>query len=250
MSEPGPCCLTGFTWNGTPTGHVGKLAHNDAYIAGDNPDVAVLLIHDLLGWTFPNLRLLADHFAAEIGATVYMPDFFGGEVVAFEPVLAERFHEIDLKGFMERHGREVRTPELVECARTLKRQYNKVGAVGYCYGGWATFMLAAQRPRVIDAGVVGHPSLLTRGDVDKAAEADVPIMVMAPEVDNAFPREFKEYTFGKMAFGKGPFEYRHFPGVVHACFTRGDEEREGERDALVRGKGAAVGWFREWLKDS
>ena len=250
MSQPQSCCLSGFKWNGTPTGTVGKLATNDAYIAGDNSDAAVLLIHDLVGWTFPNLRLLADHYATETGVTVFMPDFFGGEVIAFEPVLAERFHEIDLKGFLGRHGREQREGEIIECARALKEKYKKVGAIGYCYGGWATFMLAAQNPRVIDAGVVGHPSLLTKEDVDKAAEGGVPMQILAPEIDLAFDKEMKTYTFGKLVKGKGVFEYRHFPGVVHGCFTRGDENREGEREALVRGKGAAVGWFREWLKDT
>jgi dienelactone hydrolase len=36
--------------------------------------VAIIVIHDLYGWTFPNIRLLADHYAAEVGATVYVPD--------------------------------------------------------------------------------------------------------------------------------------------------------------------------------
>lgn len=51
-----------------------KLANNDAYVTGTNKDVAVLLIHDVYGWTFGNIRLLADHFAKEVGATVYVPD--------------------------------------------------------------------------------------------------------------------------------------------------------------------------------
>jgi hypothetical protein len=29
--------------------------------------------------------------------------------------------------------------------------------------------------------------------------------------------------------------------------VRGDPEREGERDAMERGLGAAVGWLGEWL---
>lgn len=68
------CCLTGFQWGGTPTGTESKLANNLTYVTGSNSDVAVLLVHDLFGWKFPNLRLLADHYAKEIGATVYLPD--------------------------------------------------------------------------------------------------------------------------------------------------------------------------------
>lgn len=44
-----------------------------------------------------------------------------------------------------------------------------------------------------------------------------------------------------------PVEWVHFPGVAHACLTKGDERVKGEREAMVRGKDAAVGWFRQWL---
>lgn len=73
------CCLTGFQWSGTPTGRVGKLASNQTYIAGTSKHAAILLVHDAFGWAFPNVRLLADHLAREADATVYVPDFFGGE---------------------------------------------------------------------------------------------------------------------------------------------------------------------------
>ena len=68
------CCVTGFKWDGTPSGKEGMLGENKSYITGSNKDAAVLLIHDLFGWTFPNLRLLADHYAEEADATVYVPD--------------------------------------------------------------------------------------------------------------------------------------------------------------------------------
>lgn len=68
------CCLTGFQWDGTPVGKDGKLANNDTYVTGTNKDVAILIIHDVFGWTFKNTRLVADHFAKEVDATVYLPD--------------------------------------------------------------------------------------------------------------------------------------------------------------------------------
>ena len=70
------CCSKGFQWEGTPTGREIPFptTSNQTYVTGDNDKAAVLLTHDLFGWKFINLRLLADHFAREIGATVYMPD--------------------------------------------------------------------------------------------------------------------------------------------------------------------------------
>lgn len=74
MAEIAECCRKGFEWSGIPTGREGTLAQNQAYITGTNKNAAVMVIHDIYGWTFPNIRLLADHFAEECNATVYVPD--------------------------------------------------------------------------------------------------------------------------------------------------------------------------------
>lgn len=72
MSE---CCLRGFQWEDQPCGKDGKLGGLDCYVTGtEDSQVAILVLHDLYGWTFPNTRLLADHYAKEIGAKVYVPD--------------------------------------------------------------------------------------------------------------------------------------------------------------------------------
>ena len=68
------CCLRGFQWNAKPKGRETTLAGLDCYMTGSSPEVAILLLHDLYGWTFTNTRLLADHYAEEVGATVYIPD--------------------------------------------------------------------------------------------------------------------------------------------------------------------------------
>ncbi|KAE8365930.1 Alpha/Beta hydrolase protein [Aspergillus caelatus] len=246
------CCIQGFSWQGTPTGRTGQLSNNDVYITGDNADVAILFIADLFGWTFPNVRLLADHYAREVGATVFVPDFFGGEVLDFDLVAAEKFDQIDLPGFIGRNGREQREPEIFDCARALKQDlgYKKVGAVGYCYGGWASFRLGAKEHAsapLVDCIAVGHPSLLTKKDIDEVA---VPVQMLAPEIDQAYPVELKLHTFETLQRLGVPFDYQHFPGVVHACFIRGDENKPGERAAMERGKNAVVGWFRQLLKDA
>lgn len=245
------CCLKGFEWEGTPTGTDGKLGANDAYIAGTNPDAAVLLVHDLYGWRFPNVRLLADHWARELGVTVYVPDFFGGGAVDLQLVEENRWPEI--WPFVNKNTREIREPEIFACARALRQSplgYKKVGAAGYCYGGWACFRLAAREhdPPLVDCISVGHPSLLIKDDIDGVAGAAVPIQVLAPEQDPAFTPELKLHTFQKLQELGAPFDYQHFPGVEHACFIRGDVRKPGERAAMARGKNAAADWFRQWLQ--
>ena len=67
-------CKTGFAWGGQPIGLESKIASNDTYVTGTSKDTAVFVIADYYGWKFTNLRLLADHFAKEANATVYLPD--------------------------------------------------------------------------------------------------------------------------------------------------------------------------------
>ena len=74
------CCRTGFHWNGTASGRTDKIqlqepnTELDVYIAGSNSEKALIIYHDALGWALNNTRLLADHFAKELGVTVYLPD--------------------------------------------------------------------------------------------------------------------------------------------------------------------------------
>ncbi|KAI1371354.1 dienelactone hydrolase family protein [Hypoxylon crocopeplum] len=242
------CCLKAFEWSGTPIGKAGKLGDNDAYITGDNADVAILIVHDILGWTFPNSRLIADHFAREANATVYLPDFFAGEIVDPVPVLAGDFSKVDLPAFGMRHGRHIREAEIFAAAKALRAKYKKVGAIGYCYGGWAVFRLGAKEhnPPLVDCISTGHPSLLSTKDIDEVA---VPVQILAPEYDPTYTAEIKAHTFATIPTLGIEFDYRHFPGVEHGGLVRGNEQKPGERLAMARAKNAAVGWFNQFLHE-
>ncbi|KIX06661.1 uncharacterized protein Z518_04637 [Rhinocladiella mackenziei CBS 650.93] len=242
-----PCCLKGFAWEGTPAGRIEKLANIDVYVTGESSERAVLIVHDLLGWTFPNVRLLADHYGREADATVYVPDFFGGEVLPFEAINQGHWHEIDLAGFMKNNSRDARQPEIFEFDKALRGKYQKVGAVGFCYGGWAVFRLGAKehQPPLVDCITAGHPSLLTKKDIDEVAG---PVQLLAPEFDPVFTAELKTYSFETIQKLGLPLDYQYFPGMEHAFLVRGDPEKAGERDAMVRGKNAAVAWLRQFLQ--
>ncbi|KAH7131307.1 Alpha/Beta hydrolase protein [Dactylonectria macrodidyma] len=247
MSVP-KCCLTGFKWDGEPVGCIDKLEGEDVYITGSNDKAAVLIVADLLGWSFPNVRLLADHYAEELDATVYVPDLFAGEVLPFDLLNAGRWGEIDIAGFMARNSRAIREPQIFACAKALRQKHPKLAAVGYCYGGWAIFRLGARehQPPLVDAITTGHPSLLTPEDIDGVG---VPVQVLAPEIDHVYTPALKLHTFQTLQSSGLPFDYQHFPGVEHACLVRGDEKKDGERAAMVRGKDAAVAWIKQFIRD-
>jgi dienelactone hydrolase len=250
------CCLKASLWEGTPTGAETTLpgVPNPTYVSQPTSPsrVAILLVHDIFGWTFLNNRLLTDAYAREANATVYLPDFFGGEVVTMEG-----FNKLDLPGFLKRNARSVREPEILAYARALRAsgQYDKIGAIGFCYGGWAVFRLGAEefvdpasgRP-LVDAISTGHPSLLTEKDVEELSVL-VPAQLIAPEFDHVYTPEMKHFTFTTLLKRNVPFEYQHLPGVEHGCLVRGDANKNGERAAMVRGKNAAVTWFKQWLHE-
>lgn len=146
---------------------------------------------------------------------------------------------------MKANSREVREPEVFECAKKLRSEYKKLAAIGYCWGGWACWRLAAKGNDLVDCISTGHPSLVTKEDIDGIA---VPTQTLAPETDQQLTPELKEHLWKTLQANGIPFDYQHFPGVVHGCLVRGSPKIENERAAMARGKDAAVSWFRQYLK--
>ncbi|KAK7898008.1 hypothetical protein LTR67_004640 [Exophiala xenobiotica] len=245
------CCVKGSLWNGNPTGEEITLANNETYVTGNNPNVAIMVIHDAFGWTFPNTRILADSYAKEADATVYMPDFFGGEVLPSDIVRdPSQWHKLDMPGFMGRNTKEIREPEIFSCVRALRSQgYKRVGVIGFCFGGWAVFRLGAKEKEKDNDGLVdcistAHPSLLEKGEIDAVG---VPVQILAPENDVMFTPDMKEYANKVIPTLGVPYDYQYFPGVEHGFATRGDEKDVVEYKAMNRAREAAISWFKVWL---
>jgi dienelactone hydrolase len=169
---------------------------------------------------------------------------FGGEVISPEvfedPAKRAAFN---IPEFIGRNSKEIRFPEIKANAQELKKQYKKVGAIGYCYGAWAVFKLGGD-PSLIDAVSGAHPSLVVKEELDGLK---VPVQIIAPENDHAFTPELKEHS-NKVIPGLGvPYEYVYFPGVNHGFAARGDEKDPVQKHALERAKRSAVNFFNEFL---
>ncbi|KAI9687435.1 MAG: hypothetical protein M1820_010437 [Bogoriella megaspora] len=246
------CCRTGFKWDGRPVGREGTLDKNRTYITGTNEDAAVLLVHDLYGWTLPNLRLLADHFAQEAHCTCYIPDFYNGEGFSEETLDAAvqdpaRFKLLDLESFFERNSKEKITPELIACAKALKLKYKRVGAVGYCWGGWGCLRLAARGNDLVDCISIAHPSFVEKSEIDAIG---VPIQIVAPETDSQLTPELKEYCNKVIPTFGVPYQYDYYPDLSHGFAGKGDPKDKKQKDGLERAKNSAVSWFNVFLHPS
>lgn len=109
------------------------------------------------------------------------------------------------------------------------------------------FQLGAKGNDLVDCIIAGHPSLLTKEDIDTV---NVPVQLLAPEHDMVFTPELKNHFWQVMqARGDLVFDYHHFAGMQHGALVRGDPNKPGERRAMTRAKNAAVGFFTEWLHD-
>ncbi|RMZ66257.1 dienelactone hydrolase [Pyrenophora seminiperda CCB06] len=237
-------CKKGFQWDGQTTGKETKLNDVNAYFTGDNKEAAILIVTDIFGWTLPNVRILADHYAKEANATVYVPDIFGGEVVDPDAMSdPEKQKNFDAKAFLGRNSKEIRWPEIKQHAQTLKSQYKKVGAVGFCYGGWAVFKLAAD-PALVDAVSTAHPSLLEQSEI---AAVKVPVQVLSPENDFMYTEELKQATLETLPKTGVHWEYIYFPALTHGFAVRGDPSNEQQKLGLERAKRSAVNFFMEFL---
>ena len=122
-----------------------------------------------------------------------------------------------------------------------------MGAIGFCYGGWAVAELAsaAHDPSPVDCIAFAHPSLLDKSEIDSIR---VPIQILAPEHDDQFTPELRAYTLGVLPSNGVAFDYQYFPGLQHAFAVRGDSDDEAEQWGMERAKNAAVLWFCQWLK--
>lgn len=179
----------------------------------------------------------------------------------FDP---EKSKSFDLKAFLHvRNPKEKRFPEMVACAKALKQEhgFKKVGAIGYCYGGWAVFQLGGKGmellvgflllmlmsnpgQNLVDCVSTGHPSLLTKEEINNVA---VPVQILAPEHDIMLTSEMKDYCNSTIPTLDVPYDYQYFPGSTHGFAVRCNDKDEGEKKAFERAKNAAVAFFTQFL---
>lgn len=137
---------------------------------------------------------------------------------------------------------------MVSVCKELKSTHKKLGAIGFCYGGWAVFQLAAASNKgLVDVISTAHPSLATKEEIDKIA---VPVQILAPENDPQYTPELKEHSNKVIPTLGVEYDYQYFPGVNHGFAAKGDPSDPVQKKALERAKNAAVFWFAQHLHGS
>lgn len=140
----------------------------------------------------------------------------------------------------------------------------KMGAAGFCWGGYYTILLAHDTPSsrvqrheaqtssatalepLIDCAFTAHPSLLT---MPKDIEAvNLPLSVAVGNEDTAMkgPQrlQMKEILEVKK---KGDHEVVIMPGAKHGFATRVDPRDEWQLECAEKAEVQAIEWFKRWF---
>jgi dienelactone hydrolase len=220
------CCKIDSIHTGHPRGTIQTINNISTYItfppgtttppASDSStttptpkyDRALLVLPEVHGLVLPNVLLLADIFARELGCPVIAPNLFGTDP---SPVAKPDGwdDEKELEAFQTRHHPGTVDPILDAIIEWVRRPVSSggfggvksLGGVGYCFGGrYVIRLLAAGK---IDAGAVNHPSFFTIEEVRSLAQRPAgamagscysPLAIFAAEEDDIFPESKRRAT--------------------------------------------------------
>jgi len=273
-----PDCVSGVILPGTPKGQMVKLGAFDAYLASPSPElrapvadqVAVVLFTDVFGLPLGNPKVMADAFAKELGVDVWVPDMFNGH----PPIKNESIMPYDhqdpgspmpwwkflgfigtfMFAFPKMTWGENAQPKVYARMKTfveaLKKEkgVEKVGAVGYCYGGAVITSLVPHH--LLSSAVICHP-----GDFDHklVSEFDFPSSWVTCEEDFVFGPKVAEdvesrFSARAKADPAAPaYEFRRYIGTRHGFACRPALDVAVVKEAFVSASEQTTAWFRSTL---
>lgn len=206
--------------------------------ADDAP--VVIVIHEIGGLT-DWIRAVADQLAAE-GYIAVAPDMLsgkgpeGGATRSFEPqAVGPAIRDLD-RGEINRRLRAAG-----EYAMALPAAAQRVGVVGYCWGGTSSWMLAIDWPE-LDAAVVYYGTSPAEG-YDRI---QAPVLGLYGGADQRVNATIPAAEQAMAALGK-PFQYAVYDGAGHG-FLRNQPGQDGaNRRATEQAWPRTVSFLREHL---
>lgn len=235
---------------GTPQGTVEKVAGTSTYVAPSpksTTNQTVVILTDVFGYELPNVRLVADEYS-RAGFNVLVPDILHGNNMGFESLsnvksLPEMF-EI-LGPWLQNHGQDTVLPILDALFAELRSKKQKIGLVGFCFGGRESFYYAATDK--VDAVCTMHPSLINLPD--DAEKVRKPISIHVAASDELYNAEKSKEAAEIFEKNKVPYENRIYTGegVGHGFGVRADLSKPSAKRAKEEAFSATVAWFEKFL---
>jgi dienelactone hydrolase len=138
-------------------------------------------------------------------------------------------------------------PLISSVIKELKDSYGieKIGGVGYCFGGKYVCRFLHPSSSLLDAGFVAHPSFTTD---DEIRDIEGPLSIAAAETDEIFTAAMRQETEDILSRKEVPWQISVYGGTEHGFAVKGHMGTRRARFAKERAFGQAVGWFEEYVK--
>ncbi|KAF2665980.1 hypothetical protein BT63DRAFT_458342 [Microthyrium microscopicum] len=278
-------CIRGTIHKGDPIGVEEQVHGLNTYIVGNrtNPRAIIVIYPDAFGRNLINNFLIADAYAKSGDYLVYMPDFYEGDAASLSladlaiPVDASKLSSFSKYTgllmalptfimFLSRHGAaksERVTNEFLAKLRKATPKEQKIGIVGFCFGGKYAMIAGLGRNKIsldgnesdkvplVDAVVALHPSNLSLPA--DAEDIIVPLSIGWGKEDSSAKIELmgkvQELHKKAAAAGKQVPEVEHkvyVPGR-HGFAVRGNPDDPAEKKCLEDSVTQVLDWFKKWL---
>ncbi|MCJ1468169.1 hypothetical protein MMC07_006797 [Pseudocyphellaria aurata] len=273
----GPCCLSGAIHSGSPSGRVETIGGLETYVAepaSESKAKSIVFLVDIFGWELPNIRLLADEYA-RAGFYAYIPDIQSGDAIPLdfiqtvEPPLKVRENlSLATKAknaaviptimgpWMLKHREAVTMPLVDGFVNTVRMipGTNKIGAIGFCWGGRYAILQAHGRSMDgegtsiggVDAAYACHPSMIAiPGDFEPVTK---PLSIALGSKDSltdpSSAGKIKEVLEAKKNV---PHEIQIYEDQIHGFALRSDWSSEKDKKAMDDAGKQGIAWFEKYL---
>jgi len=261
-------CYKGFVLPGEPKG---TMVGQDYFAAAPNDATqrtkAIVLLTDLFGLPLPNAKIVADHLAEQVGVDVWAPDYFNGKPIvdanSLEPLEPDRAFVktpwLDVVKYYYKMFTNI--PRLIACRPSVadarvhefikkiksEKGYERIGVVGYCYGGSMTGRLGSTG--IGNTIVIAHPSGLSQSQTRAIkvpsswalAEDDYYFKVKDVEATRAILKEQEEKP------DHVDYETTVYRGTAHGFGLRPNLEVPEAKAAYEGALDQTVAWFKKTL---
>ena len=268
----GACCISGSVHSGTPSGREDTIGGLATYIAEPKDKStarSIIFLVDIFGWKFENVRLLADNYA-KAGFYCYIPDVHEGDSLpieflqSVEPPLKAKEQEgyldkaketVDVMAtlgpWLAKHREGVSEPIISGFVNAVKQipGTNKVGAIGFYWGGRYAILQAHERKDGqvggVDAAYACHPSL-------RSIPADLlpvtkPTSVAVGEKDSLLDMKSVEQLKDALEKTGAPTEVKVYDDQVHGFALRSDWSSDKDKKAMDDAEKQGIEWFKKYL---